>query len=71
MSRKPMAVIPHVPVYHVIQYKIIISEFYIHAFASLTFLTYSAHHFLQKGRVHVQQSVYHESYKYVCFWYTK
>ena len=47
--------------------QIILSVFYIHALTSLTLLTYSAQHFLQKARVHVQQSVYRENCKYACF----
>jgi hypothetical protein len=38
-----------------------------HAFTSLILLTYLAQRFLQKVRVHVQQSVYRESCKYAYF----
>jgi hypothetical protein len=35
--------------------QIILFVFYMHTFISFTFLTYSAQHFPQNARVHVQQ----------------
>jgi hypothetical protein len=50
---KHMVAMLHVPVYHVIRCKIILSVFYMHDFTSLTFLTYSAQCFSQNARVYV------------------
>ena len=47
--------------------QLILSIFYMHAFTGLNVIILLSSTFSQKARVHVQQSIYRESYKYTCF----
>jgi hypothetical protein len=65
-NSKPIAVIPHVPVYHVIRCNLIFTFFYMHAFINSSFSLSYYHHSFSQNKVHNNQKCIYLSCKYAC-----